>query len=373
MCTLKEIWDFILDYKTSSAITFFSLLFAVFVWLLTNRHRGKDSKAGTKRHRELRELLEEIKGQIETKNVSDNLNEDVKAVKEKAMLIATKMYFDLKNQGIHKEKLDEKTIETAAQTYLILKSKGVIKENLTEILFITMTAVLSKVSAWSLSPISIETDGVISGRAVFTSNEADANKRMRLFAQMVKEIEQASRDVGKVEVTDKFINIIIFKDCKLKFPQLAEDIADNQCNQYFYKWCEQLQVKNITLIASRGTMKIVINHPHEPAHYFNEAFVKTFSYLNDYIDYLIKSEQIVNPSLFQKHVNVIRDFVSDSHNTLRQQIQDEPNATSITITINANRGVSYKNDLKSALSSIINGPNFEYAAKTYINLLIDAL
>ena len=35
MCTLKEIWNFIIDNQTASAITFFAFLFAVFVWLLS--------------------------------------------------------------------------------------------------------------------------------------------------------------------------------------------------------------------------------------------------------------------------------------------------------------------------------------------------
>jgi hypothetical protein len=75
-------------------------------------------------------------------------------------------------------------------------------------------------------------------------------------------------------------------------------------------------------------MEIIINHPQEPAHYFNVQFTETFSYLKDYIDYLVKSEKIVNYPLFQKYVNIIRGFVSDSHKTLFQQIQNEPSQKS---------------------------------------------
>ena len=232
MCTLKEIWNFILDYKTSSAITFLSLLFAVFVWLLTIRRGRRNDEKGAKWHREVLESLDEIKKQI----IPANLKEQVGTTKEKLRLISTKMYYDGSLNSI----LNEEMIEDAAKTYLMLKNIGIIKEELTEILFILMIAVMSKPSILNLAPISINTDGIISGSAVFTSTREDVNERMNLFAKLIKEIEQSPRDIARIEVTDKFLNIIIFKDCKLKFPQLQVHITDKQCKQYFQKWYDQL-------------------------------------------------------------------------------------------------------------------------------------
>jgi len=118
-------------------------------------------------------------------------------------------------------------------------------------------------------------------------------------------------------------------------------------------------------------MTIIINHPLEPAKIFNIKFMETFSYLKDYIDWLVQSDNVKNPDLLKKYEDTIRDFVSYSHAQLSQQVQKKPNATSITIKIDKDE--TYKSVLKSALNSISNGPKFEFAAKTYVDLIINAL
>ena len=135
------------------------------------------------------------------------------------------------------------TNEIAAKMYLNLKNLGIIKEEFSDILYIAMIAVLSKKSIEHLVPITIETDQGRSGRAVFGTNETDANERMRLFVQLLKEIEQSPQDIVHVEVTDKYINIVILKDSEYK--ELKNHITDSQCKNYFQKWCEQLQLHTI--------------------------------------------------------------------------------------------------------------------------------
>ena len=231
MYTLKEIWNLILDNKTSSAITFFSLLFAVFVWLLTIRQRGNDKKEEVKRHLELKWLL--TNNQLKAERPQEPLN-PIKPIPPK------NVYEFLKKVGTEEEKV-------VVGKYNYLKNQGVIKEEFSDVLLVTMIAVFTKHATLNLVPVRIETDGKIGGRAVFTSKGEDLNERMCLFVQLLKEIEQAttSTDIGIVEVTDEFINIIVVEGInKYQSLRVVENITDNQCKQYFYKWCVQLQVKN---------------------------------------------------------------------------------------------------------------------------------
>jgi len=52
MCALKEIWELIIGSETAGAITFFGLLFAIFVWLLSIYNNRKKTKQEAERHNE---------------------------------------------------------------------------------------------------------------------------------------------------------------------------------------------------------------------------------------------------------------------------------------------------------------------------------
>jgi len=132
--------------------------------------------------------------------------------------------------------------------YNSLKSEGIIKEELTEFLYHTLCIAADVVfkTKNSLSFHSIGTDGeTSSGCCVFISMEADINKRMQLFVQLIKGVEQSVEqypgNIMAVEVTENLISVIVMMNSG--YLGVKNSIKDSQCRHYFDKWCKQLQIQ----------------------------------------------------------------------------------------------------------------------------------
>jgi len=111
---LKCIWEFLVDYQTASIITFFALLFAIFVWHQSIAHRKKDKIIADFRHNEQKcfnvELMKKIES-ISPNDASDNLKEEVKIADEIIKNPTTADDFHLKGYAAQIDENYDKAIE----------------------------------------------------------------------------------------------------------------------------------------------------------------------------------------------------------------------------------------------------------------------
>ena len=142
--------------------------------------------------------------------------------------------------------------------YNALKSDGIVKEELTELLYHTI-CIAARIVLRTKTPLnfhSIGTDGTTkSGCFVFASMKEDANERMRLFAQILKGVEQSPQDIMAAEVYDNLIGVFVMID--FEYSGVENKIQDSQCRHYFREWCKQLQIQKTEIQTAKTASRLV--------------------------------------------------------------------------------------------------------------------